>query len=304
MPVISKRASPALLLLAALAAPAAAYPSSFVSQGLSLPEVSARGQAFGNMGITNYEAAADDTICAWTHDVPSTGFVPGTDYTLKIGNAANGAAATVGMVYKVGAAANVGTAGKMAVKEITWTATDAASVELKAICGAGGNYDKMWIAEPVTLTKASPVNCVLGPAVTGGDCSAACGIVVQAIATPASNGGTACAAEGTHDCTNGDGNCVQAKCSTVASAPADFCGSGKVIDATKSDAFCAVAACNKDTTGDVTACCKAKPTTPSSSSTAAPEPKAPSQTNDSGSVTSTSIAACALAIAAFILMAN
>ena len=212
MPVISKRASPALLLLAALAAPAAAYPYSFVSQGLPLPEVSARGQAFGLMtGVDNYEPVAD-LICVWTHDVPSTGFVPGTDYTLKIGNAANDAAATVGMVYKVGAAVNVGTAGKVAVKEITWTATDAASVELKAICGAGGDYDKMWIAEPVTLTKAAPaVNCALGPAVTGADCQAACGVLTQTIATQASNGGTACDAQGTHTCTNGEGNCVQAK---------------------------------------------------------------------------------------------
>jgi hypothetical protein len=147
----------------------------------------------------------------------------------------------------------------VAVEEITWTATDAASVELKAICGAGGDYDKMWIAEPVTLTKAAPaVNCALGPAVTGADCQAACGVLTQTIATQASNGGTACDAQETHHCINGEGNCVQAKCSTVASAPADFCGIGKVIDATKSNNnFCAVAACNKGTAGDVTACCKA-----------------------------------------------
>ena len=157
MPVISKLASPALLL-AALSTPAAAYPSSFGSG--NLPAVSARGQAFGSMGITNYEAAADP-ICEWTHNVPNTGYVVGSSYKLWIGNKADGAAATVGMVYKVGTAANANTGSdggsKMAFKEIDWTATDVASVELKAICSAGGSYDKMWIAEPVTLNKAAAV---------------------------------------------------------------------------------------------------------------------------------------------------
>ena len=223
---LTSRLTSAALLLT-LATPAAAFPSSFTSAGLSLPAVSARGQAFGNMGITNYEAAADP-ICAWTHNVPNTGYVVGSAYTLWIGNKADGAAATVGMVYKVGTAANANTGSdggsKMAFKEIDWTATDVASVELKAICGAGGS--KMWIAEPVTLNKAAAVNCALGPAVTGSDCQAACGTLTQTIATPASNGGTPCGTQGTHTCANGEGSCVQANSSVVSTPSGSTQSSG------------------------------------------------------------------------------
>jgi len=49
---------------------------------------------------------------------------------------------------------------------------------------------------------------------------------------------------------------ARATCSTIANAPSNFCGSGKVYDSTKADSTCAADPCNKATGGDATACCK------------------------------------------------
>ena len=46
------------------------------------------------------------------------------------------------------------------------------------------------------------------------------------------------------------------KCSTIATAPADFCGDGMAYDVAKANAECAATTCSKETTSDVTACCK------------------------------------------------
>ena len=136
------------------------------------------------------------------------------------------------MVYKVGAGALAGTSGKSS-EAISWTATDVASVELKAICVPKGSGIT---AEPLTVSKAAPVNCVLGPAVGASDCTSACGTVTQTIATQPSNGGTACGSQGTYNCAGGDGQCVRAKClHRDANAKATFCGSDDVYDANADD---------------------------------------------------------------------
>jgi hypothetical protein len=49
---------------------------------------------------------------------------------------------------------------------------------------------------------------------------------------------------------------ARATCSSIANAPSNFCGSGKVYDLTKADSTCAADPCNKATGGDATACCK------------------------------------------------
>lgn len=49
---------------------------------------------------------------------------------------------------------------------------------------------------------------------------------------------------------------ARATCSSIANAPSNFCGSGKVYDSTKADSTCAADPCNKATGGDATACCK------------------------------------------------
>ena len=160
MPTFSftKLAPTALLVTSAVA-----WPASFT---YPLPAITARGQQFGAMNIPTYEAAAD-TSCVWTNNVPSSGYVVGNEYKLWIGNKADGANATVGMVYQVGTADKATSQpipnpsyfdGRVAFHEIDWTATDVDSVELKAICGTSQNISgkpRMWIAEPVTLQKAA-----------------------------------------------------------------------------------------------------------------------------------------------------
>eukprot|EP00946_MAST-07B_sp_MAST-7B-sp1_P001660 g1660.t1 len=240
------------LALAALISPVSARPSSFISSGAALPDTSKRGTSFGNMGITNYDDSGDPGAkCQWTSDVPGSGFVVGDSYTFTL--AAN---PSQGMVYKVGTAALAGTTGKSSSKAISWTATDVASVELKAICGSSSG-GVMYIAENLTVSKAAPVNCALGPAVGASDCTSACGTVTQTIATQPSNGGTACGSQGTYNCAGGDGQCVRAKCSSIgdASAKASFCGSDDVYDANADDTECAGATC---AAGDKDTCCNPK----------------------------------------------
>eukprot|EP00946_MAST-07B_sp_MAST-7B-sp1_P001659 g1659.t1 len=241
------------LALAALISPVSAYPSTFISSVGALPDTSSRGTSFGRMGITNYDDSGDPGAkCQWTSDVPGSGFVVGDSYTFTL--AAN---PSQGMVYKVGTAALAGTTGKSSSKAISWTATDVASVELKAICGSSSG-GVMYIAENLTVSKAAPVNCALGPAVGASDCTSACGTVTQTIATQPSNGGTACGSQGTYNCANGDGQCVKAKCSSIAGTQG-FCGNGKVYDSNNANSDCAVATCNSGTPADVTACCKDAP---------------------------------------------
>jgi len=144
---------------ALLVTSAVAWPLSFT---YPLPAITSRGQQFGAMNIPTYEAAAGAS-CVWTNNVPSSGYVVGNEYKLWIGNKADGAPVTVGMVFQVGTAdkatsqPNFNSDGKVAFHEIDWTATNVDSVELKAICGSGENIEgkpRMWIAEPVTLKKA------------------------------------------------------------------------------------------------------------------------------------------------------
>jgi len=155
MPTFSfTKLGPTVLLVTS----AVAWPLSFT---YPLPAITSRGQQFGAMNIPTYEAEAGAS-CVWTNNVPSSGYVVGNEYKLWIGNKADGAPVTVGMVFQVGTAdkatsqPNFNSNGKVAFHEIDWTATNVDSVELKAICGTGENIEgkpRMWIAEPVTLKK-------------------------------------------------------------------------------------------------------------------------------------------------------
>ena len=106
------------------------------------------GGSFGPMSIANYESVADTgTKCTITHNVPGTGYAPGTPYQITVSTTVAG---NLGMVWKVsremdttsgnmvdGTQGNSGTA-KVASKVIAWDASNDASVTVHAICGASG----------------------------------------------------------------------------------------------------------------------------------------------------------------------
>ena len=106
------------------------------------------GGSFGPMSIANYESVADTgTKCTITHNVPGTGYAPGTPYQITVSTTVAG---NLGMVWKVsremdnsgnmvdGTQGNSGNA-RVASKVIAWSASNDASVTVHAICGAGSN---------------------------------------------------------------------------------------------------------------------------------------------------------------------
>jgi len=107
------------------------------------------GGAFGAMSIANYESVENTgTKCTITHNVPGTGYAPGTPYQITVST--TGVAGNLGMVWKVsremdnsgnmvdGTQGNSGNA-RVASKVIAWSASNDASVTVHAICGAGSN---------------------------------------------------------------------------------------------------------------------------------------------------------------------
>ena len=155
-----------LALLALLPAHVRGYPSYYASTSIAGVKP---GDAFGNMGIANYEAASSDA-CKVAHNIPPAGFTAGQAYTFTI--TTNAAYKTgLGMVWDVGGtkgnSGGSGAAGLLAKShEIAWTAAGD-SVEVHAICGAGGSYDKVHVAEAVAVNAApSPQGDAAVPATT------------------------------------------------------------------------------------------------------------------------------------------
>ena len=135
----------AALLATTLATVSLARPSSFSGDVTT----QTAGGTFGSMSIANYETTANTgSKCAITHDVPGTGYAPGTQYSITISTDVT--EGDLGIVWKVsremdangniidGTQGNSGSA-RLASKVITWTASNDASVTVHAICGAGSS---------------------------------------------------------------------------------------------------------------------------------------------------------------------
>mgnify|MGYP002803635865 CR=1 len=138
------------LLVLLLPFQALAYPSSqtcdFACLGGYTP-----GSSYGYMGIANIGATTGAT-CAIATDIPSGGYTSGTSYTITVSS-------TTALAQKL--ACDIGTLGGLTVantntkttsQTYTWMApsTCSGSVKFRALCGAGGYIDEMWVAEEVT----------------------------------------------------------------------------------------------------------------------------------------------------------
>ena len=137
-------------VLAATLAVAQAWPTS-LSTDISTYTT---GSSFGNMGISNFENSYS-TKCEIEHNVPVSGYVQGQTYTLTVKTDYTGG---LGLKIKAGTTkANSGGSGdpKLASKDMPWTATGDATMDVYGLCGAGGSIDKMWVAQKVTLSKAA-----------------------------------------------------------------------------------------------------------------------------------------------------
>ena len=111
-----------------------------------------KGDSFGKMSISNFENSYS-TKCEIEHNVPGSGYVQGQSYTLTVKTDYTGG---LGLIIKAGTTkANSGGSAKAASKDVAWTATGAATMDVYAICGAKGSINKMWVAQKVTLTKAA-----------------------------------------------------------------------------------------------------------------------------------------------------
>ena len=111
-----------------------------------------KGDSFGKMSISNFENSYS-TKCEIEHNVPGSGYVQGQSYTLTVKTDYTGG---LGLIIKAGTTkANSGGSAKAASKDVAWTATGAATMDVYAICGAKESINKMWVAQKVTLTKAA-----------------------------------------------------------------------------------------------------------------------------------------------------
>jgi hypothetical protein len=161
-------------LLQLLLVAAHSYPSSY-SGDLSLVN---KGDAFGSMGVSNYE----DTYsakCVINHNVPIAGWTENTKYKFNV--TTDEGSPGLGMVYllkykkgttKVQSTSPTIGNNKQRVNTVTWSSTilpsslGGESFTLYAICGAGGATDKMYVAKSITLIKAGASPTTLAPSPT------------------------------------------------------------------------------------------------------------------------------------------
>jgi len=138
-----------LVLLLLLTSTCDAYPSSY--SGTVSSETP--GGSFGKMGISNFEST-QGTKCKITTNVPETGFIVGKEYKITL---STDVPSGLGMVWSVGGGsqANSGSS-RLTSKEVKWTpkASDK-TVSNSLICGAGGSYDKIWVAEKKVVKVGS-----------------------------------------------------------------------------------------------------------------------------------------------------
>ena len=129
-----------------------------------------KGDSFGKMSISNFENSYS-TKCEIEHNVPGSGYVQGQSYTLTVKTDHSGG---LGLIIKAGTTkANSGGSAKAASKDVAWTATGAATMDVYAICGAGGTVDKMWVAQKVTLSKAAGGSPTPSPSPASGESAGA-----------------------------------------------------------------------------------------------------------------------------------
>ena len=138
-----------ICILATVTNVADAYPN-YSSTDIS---TYAKGGPFGKMGISNFENEYDPNKCKISHNVPPSGYVAGTSYTFQVETRETGG---LGMKIKVGTITKDTESNRKAFLDAIWTPqSGTAPMDIFAICGAGGNYKKMWVAQKVTVFAAT-----------------------------------------------------------------------------------------------------------------------------------------------------
>ena len=127
------------------------------------------GSSFGNMGINNIESATS-TKCEIEHNVPVSGYVQGQTYTLTVKTDYTGG---LGLKIKAGTTKANSGGSKATSKDMPWTATGDATMDVYGLCGAGGSIDKMWVAQKVTLSKAAGGSPTPSPSPASGESAGA-----------------------------------------------------------------------------------------------------------------------------------
>lgn len=133
---------------------ASAYPS-FYSCDHACMASKSPGDAFGSMGVPNFEMAMDSN-CAISTNIPADGYAAGQNYDVTVTSTLD-----LGMKLACDQGAFAGKKGvdtatsfKGKTTTHTWTADSAASVTFRAMCGSGGSTDKVFLASAVVVQKS------------------------------------------------------------------------------------------------------------------------------------------------------
>jgi hypothetical protein len=111
------------------------------------------------MGIANFGAAPTGANCEITTNIPAEGYTAGATYTVTV-------TSTTALARKLGSSV-AGFSASAAIDQSStkttssthqWTANSDSSASFKALCGAGGAIDQMWVADMVTYSIVAPTS--------------------------------------------------------------------------------------------------------------------------------------------------